>query len=808
MGRKKNIKKRKKEELDSEEEEEVTESLTSNVRRSAVAIILFTVAILVFLGFLGQAGVVGRFLDRISSLSVGWMKLVFPVFLIIAGIILLFRKRVSFYVTKLVGLGTVFLSFTGIFHWFFGFDKMLVVAKAGKGGGYIGWALSYVLKKYLGNAGSLVVLIAIFFIGIIMAFDNHLFNFFSHLKNKVQKKKISEDKNDEDDEEGDSEEENENKEEEENENDNEEELPKSIKSEVVDDLKKEKKKKEKQNNIGQIEFVEGRDQYISPDLENTNFLPDELVERKSMDLKYANRTQAKTKNSKNKNKKWIFPPLNLLEESFGNAEPGDIESNFAIIEKTLKDFGIKVTQEGTRTGPTVTQYRIRPADGVKISKILALQNDLALALAKTIRIEAPIPGESLVGIEVPNEVPSSVRLRDLLENRIFKKNRKSDLTLALGENIGGKSEYGDLSKMPHLMIAGATGKGKSVCINSLIITLLYQNSPKNLKFIMVDPKRVELSVYNGIPHLLTDVVVENKQVIKVLNWAVGEMERRYKMLQSVGSRDIISYRKKKKEGKTIKYTDPETGETVEEELKDMPYIVIVIDELADLMSSHGKEVEGTIARIAQMARAVGMHLIVSTQRPSVEVITGLIKANITTRIAFRVATQIDSRTIIDMGGAEKLIGNGDMLYLSNDSQKPKRIQGALISESEVNRVVEFINEENKQEKTEDEEDISDDLQKKVLASSEVDFDEEDDELLEVAKKEIKQANKASASFLQRRLRVGYARAARILDTLEERKIIGPANGNKPREVYISDKKEDIGYDDPLADQAKRDKWQM
>ncbi len=804
MGRKKRIKKRKEEDFDLEEED-MEIDLASDVKRSAVAVVLFALAVLMILGFFGWAGVVGRFLDKASSLTVGWMKLIFPLFLIIAGIILLFRKQVSFYVTKLIGLLAVFLSFTGIFHWFFSYDKMLAMAKAGKGGGYIGFALGYVLKKYLGSAGSLVVLLAIFFIGFIVAFEAPIFKLLTPFKKKALKKMASKTKADEEDDDDDDEKENDDK----KDDDRKDEISQKAETEKENKIKKEEmdqQKEKEKDNIGQIEFVEGRDQYVSPELEKKIFSQDESVERKSIDLKYSHQKQNKGKN--NKNKKWVFPPLNLLEKSFGDAEAGDIENNFAIIEKTLNDFGIKVTRGGTRTGPTVTQYRIRPADGIKIAKILALQNDLALALAKTIRIEAPIPGESLVGIEVPNEVPLDVRLRDLLEDTDFKKGRKSDLTLALGEDVGGKSTYGDLLKMPHLMIAGSTGKGKSVCINSIITTLLYQNSPKNLKFIMVDPKRVELSVYNGIPHLLADVVVENKQVIKVLNWTVGEMERRYRILQEVGSKDILSYRRKKKEGKTIKRTDPETGETEKEELKDMPYIVIIIDELADLMSSHGKEVEGSIVRIAQMARAVGMHLIVSTQRPSVEVITGLIKANITTRIAFQVATQIDSRTILDMGGADKLIGRGDMLYLSTDSQKPRRIQSALISESEVKRVVEFIKEKNKQEEDEGD-NIVEDMQQQVFNAQETDIDEdEDDELLEAAQEEIRRANKASASFLQRRLRVGYSRAARILDTLEERKIIGPANGNKPREVYLSNKKEDIQYDDSLVDQAKRDKWQM
>ena len=798
MSRIKNIsskKKQKKGSLESQEEKPERD-LSKEIKRSAVAIILFTLAILTFLSFLGYAGAVGRFLNKTSALLVGWVKLILPIFLIAAGVVLLLRKTVSFYIVKLIGLVVVLLSFTGIFHWFFNSNKMLAKASMGQGGGYTGYALDYILEKYLGGAGSLVILLAMLFIGIIIAFNFSIFSLFYKFKKELKEKEEEEEKGEET---------------KDTENQKAIETDEAIKDTSREPLSSQPKTDfddDHKNNIKHIEFVEGNDQYISPDIENKDLtidkiLPDDQIERKSMDLKHPSHTYSKTKNSKNK--KWFFPPLDLLEKSSGKAEAGDIEKNFSIIEKTLKDFGIEVERGGTRNGPTVTQYRIKPAVGVKIAKILALQDDLALALAKTIRIEAPIPGESLVGIEVPNKTPSEVRLRDLLEEVDFKR-RKSNLTLALGRDVSGKCEFSNLAKMPHLMIAGATGTGKSVCINSVITALLFQNSPKNLKFIMVDPKRVELSPYNGIPHLLTDTVVENGQVIKTLGWAVGEMERRYRLFQDTASRDMASYRKKLKEGFTIERNDPETNEIYQEKLKDLPYIVIVIDELADLMSSHGKEIEGSIVRIAQMARAVGMHLIISTQRPSVEVITGLIKANITTRIAFQVATQIDSRTIIDMGGAEKLLGNGDMLYLSTNSPKPKRIQGVLVSESEVKRVVDFIKKENKQ-KEDEKEDITQDFQKEDAGFQRIDFDEED-ELLETAKEEILRANKASASFLQRRLRIGYSRASRILDFLEEKGMIGPANGNKPREIYIANKKNEVEYSNSEEDQKKRDKWQL
>jgi len=405
-------------------------------------------------------------------------------------------------------------------------------------------------------------------------------------------------------------------------------------------------KEDIKNNIKKIQFVEGPDRFSSSDKEKDD---------EDGSSRQANAQNGKLSRSRKSNK-WIYPPLDLFEQSTGVAKGGDVDLNVEIIENTLRTFGIEVERAGVLIGPSVTQYSFRPAVGVKVSKILALQNDLALSLAaQTIRIEAPIPGKSLIGIEVPNKESQMVRLRDILEHRDFKK-RSSNLTLALGKDVSGTNVQSPLDKMPHLLIAGATGTGKSVCINAVITTLLYQNSPNDLKLIMVDPKRVELSLYNGIPHLLTDVIVDNGKVVNVLKWAVGEMERRYRALQDVGARDLISYREKMAAGVKRKYTDSDTNETIEEDLEHLPYIVILIDELADLMGSHGKEVEGTIVRIAQMARAVGIHLILSTQRPSVEVLTGLIKANITTRISFQVATQIDSRTILDMAGSEKTFG--------------------------------------------------------------------------------------------------------------------------------------------------------
>jgi S-DNA-T family DNA segregation ATPase FtsK/SpoIIIE len=395
--------------------------------------------------------------------------------------------------------------------------------------------------------------------------------------------------------------------------------------------------------------------------------------------------------------------------------------------------------------------------------------------------------------------------------------------LALGKDVSGNYIFGDLKKMPHLLIAGSTGSGKSVCINTILLSMLYQNSPEDLKLILVDPKRVELTPYNGIPHLLTDVIVENGKVLSALKWAIGEMERRYKLLQSVGSKDIASFNKKAENGDMLKKVNTDTGEITEESFDKIPFIVIVIDELADLMASHGKEVEGAIIRLAQMARAVGIHLILSTQKPIVTVITSLIKSNIPTRIAFRVPSLMDSRTILDASGAEKLLGNGDMLFSAAEAVDLRRVQGVFVSEEEIRRVVDFIKKQ-KFEKIED--DLSDEIVtadakpegnrngevKTVQYSDKIDFDsieasEQEDSRYEEAKQVVIQAGKASSSLLQRRLRIGYSRAASLIDMLEERGIIGEADGAKPREILVSGP-ERPQYEDPSSDQIARDKWQM
>jgi S-DNA-T family DNA segregation ATPase FtsK/SpoIIIE len=486
------------------------------------------------------------------------------------------------------------------------------------------------------------------------------------------------------------------------------------------------------------------------------------------------------------NTNYKFPPLDLLEIDKGEPTTGDIRINSAIIKRTLQNFDIQVEMSEVNIGPTVTQYTLKPAEGVKLTRITSLSNDLSLALsAHPIRIEAPIPGRPLVGIEVPNSTRTIVRLKNMLENQKFQ-NASSRLTLALGRDVAGFPVFADLARMPHLLVAGSTGTGKTICLNTLITTLLYGNSPETLRLILIDPKRVEFPVYNELPHLLTPVICDPQRSVNAFKWLIGEMERRFEVLSEAKARDIVSYNEKMtKDGKEL-----------------LPYIVLVVDELADLMASRGREIEASIVRLAQMARAVGIHLILATQRPSTEVITGLIKANITSRITFQVASQIDSRTVLDAAGAEKLLGAGDMLFITADISKPKRAQGAYVSDKEVRKVVNYIKEENQQEAEEgaldlsavQENSLAEGLEK-IMENGPVDFmGGDEDPLYDEAKKVVIESKKASASLLQRRLRVGYARAARLIDMLEERNIIGPGEGAKPREILVSQEGGDIALE--------------
>ncbi len=486
-------------------------------------------------------------------------------------------------------------------------------------------------------------------------------------------------------------------------------------------------------------------------------------------------------------KTYIPPPLELLERDSGKSSIGDVKGRANTIKRTLEKFGIVVEMDEVNIGPSVTRYSLKPAEGVKLSKILALQNDLSLALAAhPLRIEAPIPGKSLVGIEIPNTVKSMVGLATLVGSKEFAES-PHPLYVSLGRGISGGVHFSNVAKAPHMLIAGSTGSGKSVVIHTFITSLLYRNGPADLRFIMIDPKRVELTLYNKIPHLYTPVITEPKKAISTLKWLTGEMERRYKLLESFQVRDIGSYHK------NIVAPALEAGQTGEDMPERMPYFVVIIDELADIMTAYPRELEAVIVRLAQMSRAVGIHLVLSTQRPSVDVITGLIKANIPTRVALQVASQIDSRTILDMPGAEKLLGAGDMLYLSGEMSKPLRLQSAFITEEEVKKVVKFITDQYGGK-------VIDELALEVDANQQFDTlderelerieDAEGDDRYEEAVELVIRDQKASATYLQRKMSVGYGRAAKLLDMMQERNVIGPANGAKAREIYALSKEEE------------------
>ena len=474
-------------------------------------------------------------------------------------------------------------------------------------------------------------------------------------------------------------------------------------------------------------------------------------------------------------KEYVFPNTELLnvnnKTKLNSSDKKELIDSANKLEETLGSFGVDAKVVQVTKGPSVTRFELQPSPGVKVSKIVNLSDDIALGLAASgVRIEAPIPGKAAVGIEVPNKKQTPVFLREVLDSKEFTSSNKK-LAFALGKDIGGACVVGDLSKMPHTLIAGATGSGKSVCINSLIISLLYKYSPDEVKLLMVDPKVVELNVYNGIPHLLIPVVTDPKKAAAALNWAVNEMTKRYNLFAEMGVRNIDSYNALMDKG------------IIEEKL---PYIVIIVDELADLMMVCPNDVEDYIGRLAQMARAAGMHLVIATQRPSVDVITGVIKANIPSRISFAVSSQVDSRTILDSAGAEKLLGKGDMLYYPVGESKPQRVQGCFISEEEVEKVIEFIKSEEKDAVYE--ESIIDHINNETEGKN-IDSSDDADELLPEAINLVIEYEQASTSFLQRRLRVGFNRASRIMDQLEERGIISPKDGSRPRQVLM--KKEDL-----------------
>lgn len=691
-----------------------TFDLAQETKNSIWAVFSFGLVILTSLAFFNKAGAAGNIFNSFAKSLFGWGFFLIPLAFLILGVS--FVKSVSrkIYTSAMFGTLLFVLSFLAVFYILGGGDFKIRVVQ----GGYFGAILGFPILKAFGFSASFIALLLLLLVSLLTALNISIVGF---IFKKKEEEQLSQDK-------------------------------------VV--IKR------------GTEIIDSRE-----DSREDSKPKSEPIKTTALARKNPSDEDKEFVLKLSKSGHWTTPPLDLLHTDTDQPRSGDINAHVNIIKRTLSNFNIEVEMGEVSIGPTVTQYTLRPAVGVKLSKITSLHSDISLALAAhPIRIEAPIPGKSLVGIEVPNKKFALVGLRNLIEEEDFKKSG-AILPIGLGRDVAGFPVFASLEKMPHLLVAGATGTGKSVCINSIILSLLYKHSPNLLKFIFIDPKRVELTAYNGIPHLITPTIVEPKKAINAMRWAVKEMEHRYELLSEAGARDIFSYNTKLSSKKDVPL---------------MPFIVMVIDELADLMASHGRDIEGAIVRLAQMARAVGIHLVVSTQRPSVEVITGLIKANITSRIAFQVASGVDSRTILDGSGAEKLLGRGDMLFQAGDTAKPRRIQGAFVSEKEVKDVVKFIKtqaERVAEEAGEGEEGLDNNLsigQDVVIADSRVDAnDEMGDAMYGEAKEVVAQAGKASASLLQRRLRVGYARAARLLDLLEEKGVIGPGEGAKPREVYIS-----------------------
>ncbi len=720
------------------------------ISTGVIAILLAMGAMIITLSFFGKAGTLGVILNEwILSFLFGNIRYGTPFILLFLAWFLVKDVEYTYRRTHGIGVILLFITLSGAFHFSYVPEAMWFEAVNGHGGGVFGM-LAWPLKTYLGSIASVVLLVGLGCVSLILLFNipiTHIIHSARGGSASVGKKIVTR-------------------------------IVLLVKGliatvkllsvrspsglQIQDTYTEDSDKPEDEREISERRFFsrpidEQADE--STAVGSPKIPPTETALREDNDDEGKLVQPAWTRQAIIKD----VPPLDLLSSKRGKPTSGDIEANAAIIENTLHEFGIDVTMGEVRVGPTVTQYSLKPSKGIKLSRITGLSNDLALALAAhPIRIEAPIPGKSLVGIEVPNQKAAMVTFKELLETKEFR-DRHHNMMIALGKDVAGRTWFADLPRMPHLLIAGATGSGKTVCINTVIMSLLYQNTAETLRMIMVDPKRVELTLYNGIPHLLTPVITNTQKTIQALKWTIGEMDRRFEILSQAGSRDIISYNRKFSAQK-------------------LPHIIFIIDELADLMATAANEIEAGIIRLAQMARAVGIHLIVATQRPSVDIITGLMKANIPARVAFSVASLIDSRTILDTPGAEKLLGRGDMLFLTAELSKPVRLQGAFMSEEEVYRIVEYLKG--------DEEPMYEELVVSATPRSGTlnmfgGPTDDRDPLFEEAKRVILEAGKASASLLQRRLKLGYARAARILDELEEAGVIGAGDGAKPRELLVT-----------------------
>lgn len=714
--------KKKKREL-KEEQGRWHDDLYPETKQSVWAVLSFGAATLLLLAWFGKAGLAGEGISTFFRLLFGKAFLVAPVALILAGISFLFGMRQRIFGGTFLGAFLFLISVLGLGEIFGGSQT----------GGYVGFGIAFAPLRFFDRTASMVLFGAILVISLLLMFNRALV---------PSRKEKEEEGTDETALVG-----------------GEESHHRSFLSRMFGFFSASGEKKQD----GQLmvsSLLKNEEQQPLPE-STTSPLPQkpapESPNEDDMYKPLASRRRVSTS---------YKPPLiDMLEPDKGKPSSGDVRANANIIQRTLQSFGIDVDMGEVNIGPSVTQYTLKPAEGVKLSRITNLTSNLGLALAAhPLRMEAPIPGRSLVGIEVPNKSIAFVGLRSLLME-LNERKKEFQLGFSLGRDVTGQGVFADLARMPHVLVAGSTGSGKSVTIHSLLMGLLFFNPPEFLKLIMIDPKRVELTHYNGVPHLMSPVITDPKKAIQALRWAVSEMDKRYTQLEAAGSRDIASY----------------NADTAQEDI--MPYLVIVIDELADLMTTFPREVESSIVRIAQMARAVGIHLVISTQRPSVDVITGLIKANVPTRIALQTVSQIDSRTILDMAGAEKLLGKGDMLYLPADAGKPRRIQGVYVSDGEVKRVVRYLAHMSEQEENAA---VPEDIFANALIPQNGSFDQDDadNELYEEARHLVIETGKASTSFLQRRLRLGYGRAARLMDVLEKRGVVGPADGAKSRDVLV------------------------
>ncbi|WP_420861703.1 DNA translocase FtsK [Tissierella carlieri] len=694
--------------------------------KDIMGVIIVAIGILSMISlFSFKMGIIGSIIRGTTFSFMGFGSYFFPLIIVGSGMVFILDKFNHQEGKIILSMGFILLSILIILDGINPFDytfydrisNSIALSKIGKGGGIIGSFFGFFFYKLFGSIGSYLILGLIILINILLITNIRVKDIVSIFK-KESKPEI-----------------------------NKSVKPKAINN-VANDIKQEVNKED-------IKILDYTKNSLAKDSPKEIKIKEEI---NSID------TEIKIKQSKNHVSTYSIPSLSLLKSPAPNQDINDkkgILNNAKIIEETMKNFGIDAIITQINKGPTITCYELQPSPGIKLSRIVSLSDNIALSLASSdIRIEAPIPGKAAVGIEVPNKVKSSVLFKELIISEEYN-NINSSVPLALGKDVSGNVIVSTIDKMPHLLIAGATGSGKSVCINTIIMSILYKSSPEDVKLLLIDPKMVELSIYNGIPHLLIPVVTDAKKAAFALNWAVDEMEKRYKLFAQNNVRDMNSYNSKVKAS---------NGE-------ELPTIVIIIDELADLMMVSAQEIEDYICRLAQMARAAGMYLIVATQRPSVDVITGTIKANIPSRISFAVSSQVDSRTILDMAGAEKLLGKGDMLFYPSFYSKPSRLQGAFISDEEVEAVVNSL-------KAQDITDYNEDIIEIVESPREIQFNDSDD-LLPTAIELVVGEGQASISLLQRRLKIGYARAARIIDEMEERGVIGGYEGSKPRKVLLS-----------------------